>query len=295
MAGPPRMTPPRIRGIDAMKTVCVALISALLVLILAGCGKDVHYYIEMGNEAVREGDFQQAVFYFEKAVEKYPESYEAHNSLGAALSAMGNLPRAVEHFSIAVALNKDFVEGHYNLGRGLSGMGRYDEAVVEYQNAIGVDPTYAIAHLGLAEAYLGMNAPEAAIAAYRQAVTCDRNLLQAYIGMGRVYVGIGQYQNGIDAFIEAHEVFPDNADLPFIAGKAAILKRDSDMAIEYLSDAVALDSLNLFYRNDLASAYMLAGRRLDAIAEWEEILARNPNESLREVVQINIERAATRD
>jgi len=120
-------------------------------------------------------------------------------------------------------------------------------------------------------------------------------LLQAYVGMGRVYVGIGEYQKGIDAFIEAYEVFPDNADLPFIAGKAAVLKGDSDMAIEYLSEAAALDSLNLYYRNDLATAYMLAGRRMDAIAEWEEILARDPNESLREVVQVNLERAATRD
>jgi tetratricopeptide (TPR) repeat protein len=278
-----------------MKTICVALTALSLALIITGCGKDVHYYIEAGNEAVREGDFQQAILNFEKAVEAYPESYEAHNSLGAALSATGNLTRAVEHFSIAVALNKDFVEGYYNLARGLSGMGRYTEAIAEYQNAIGVDSTYAIAHMGLAEAYLGANVPEGAIASYRRAIRHDRNLLQAYIGLGRVYVGLGEYQKGIDAFVDAHEVFPDNADLPFIAGKAAVLKGDPDLAIEYISQAAALDSLNLYYRNDLASAYMLAGRRLEAIAEWEEILARDPNESLREVVEVNLERAATRN
>lgn len=278
-----------------MKTTRVALAVAFLALLATGCGKDVHYYIEMGNEAVREGDFRAAILYFEKAVGEYPESYEAHNSLGAALSAAGNLPRAVEHFSIAVALNNDFVEGYYNLARGLTGLGKFNEAIMEYHNAIAVDSTYAIAYMGLAEAYLGVNAPEAAIASYRQAIRYDRNLLQAYIGLGRVYVGIGEPQRGIDAFIEAHEVFPDNADLVFIAGKAAVLMGDADMAIEYLSQAAALDSLNLFFRNDLASAYMLAGRRMDAIAEWEHILALSPNESLRDVVEINLERAATQD
>ncbi len=278
-----------------MKKAHIPLTALLLLVLATGCGKDVHYYIEMGNEAVREGDFQRAILNFEKAVEEYPESYEAHNSLGAALSAAGNLERAVEHFSIAVALNKDFVEGYYNLGRGLSAMGRYDEAIAEYRRAIGVDSTYAIAHMGLAEAYLGSNAPEAAIEAYRRAIRFDRNLLQAYIGLGRVYVGIGEYDKGIDALIEAHVVFPNNADLPFIVGKAAILKGDPDLAIEYLSTAAALDSLNLFYRNDLASAYMLAGRRLDAIAEWENILARGPNASLRRVVETNLERAARQD
>jgi tetratricopeptide (TPR) repeat protein len=268
---------------------------AILVLFLSGCGKDVHYYIEMGNEAVRGGDFQQAILHFEKAVEEYPESYEAHNSLGAALSAMGNLSRAVEHFSIAVALKDDFLEGYYNLGRALTGMGRFQEAVVEYQNAIGVDSTYAIAHLGLAEAYVGLNAPETAVPSYRRAIEYDPRLLAAYVGLGRVYVGMGRYQDGIDTFMAAREAFPQNPDLPFIAGKAAVLMRDADMAVEYLSEAVRLDSLNLFYRNDLASAYMLAGRKMDAIAEWEAILSRDPTSSLREVVESNLERAVTED
>lgn len=278
-----------------MKTMHVLLTAIMLLLLVAGCGKDVHYYIEMGNEAVREGDFQRAILHFEKAVETYPESYEAHNSLGATLSATGNLERAVEHFSIAVALNKDFLEGYYNLGRGLAGMGRYDASITEYQNAIAVDSTYAIAHMGLAEAYLGNSMPVGALAAYRRAIRYDRNLLQAYIGLGRVYVSLGRYQEGIDTFIAAHEVFPNNADLPFIAGKAAVLKGDGDLAVEHLSRAAALDSLNLFYRNDLASAYMLAGRRMDAIAEWEGILARNPSDDLRRAVEINLERAATQD
>jgi|GEM_PF-1304317 len=278
-----------------MKMLLSSLTVAIVLVAAGGCSKDVHYYIEMGNEAVRDGDFQQAVLHFEKAVEVYPESYEAHNSLGAALSATGNLPRALEHFSIAVALKKDFIEGYYNLGRAYAGMGNFKQAIEEYSNALAVDSTYSIAHLGLAEAYMGAGSPENAVGAYEKAVKYDRSLLQAYIGLGSVYIGEKQYQKGIDAFISAREVFPDNPDLPFIAGKAAILKGDSDLAVEYLSEAVALDSLNLFYRNDLASAYMLAGRRLEAISVWEEILARNPSADLREVVEVNLERAATQD
>jgi tetratricopeptide (TPR) repeat protein len=149
--------------------------------------------------------------------------------------------------------------------------------------------------MGLAEAYLGRNAPEKAIPSYQRAIRYDPRLLPAYIGLGRVYVGMADYQEGIDTFIAAREAFPDNPDLPFIAGKAAILKRDPGMAVEYLSEAVRLDSLNLYYRNDLASAYMLAGRKMDAIAEWEAILSHDPVSSLREVVETNLERAATED
>lgn len=278
-----------------MKILLSVLAVALVLLAGGGCSKDVHYYIEMGNEAVRVGDFQQAILHFEKAVEVYPESYEAHNSLGAALSATGNLQRALEHFSIAVALKKDFIEGYYNLGRAYLGLGNSRQAIVEYNNALAVDSTYAIAHLGLAEAYMGTGSPENAVGAYEKAVKYDRNLLQAYIGLGSVYIGEKEYQKGIETFIAAREVFPGNPDLPFIAGKAAVLKSDWDLAVEYLSEAVALDSLNLFYRNDLASAYMLAGRRLDAIKEWEAILLRRPTSDLREVVEVNLERAAKQD
>jgi len=272
-----------------------AVAAAVMLVLSAGCSKDVHYYIEMGNEAVREGDFRQAVLHFEKAVELYPESYEAHNSLGAALSASGNLERAVEHFSIAVALKNDFVEGYYNLGRALAGLGRFDEAVEQYEKAVAVDSTYAIAYMGLADAYLGAGDPGRAARSYGQAIEYDRTLLKAYIGLGSVYVGQQEYQKAIDTILAARRVFPKNADLPFMAGKASILMGDPDLAVEHLTEAVALDSLNLFYRNDLASAYMLAGRRMDAIAEWEGILARNPGLELRDVVEANLERAATEE
>ena len=278
-----------------MRKFGILVFGIVLTLLLNGCGKDVHYYIELGNQAVHEGDFQQAMLHFEKAVEEYPESYEAHNSLGAALSATGNLPRAVEHFSIAVALKEDFVEGYYNLGRALAGLGRLNEAAAEYQHAIQVDSTFAIAHMGLAEIYVGLNRPEMAVASYERAISNDRRLLQAYIGLGRVYVGMADYDKGIEVFAAARDAFPDDPNLPYIAGKAAILKGDAPLAVEYLFQAVRLDSLNLFYRNDLASAYMLAGRKIDAIEEWESILAGNPSASLREVVERNLARAARED
>jgi tetratricopeptide (TPR) repeat protein len=278
---------------DDMRRVIV--LAAMLALAAAGCGKDVHYYIESGNEALREGDFDQAVLDFEKAVEEYPESYEAHNSLGAALSATGNLQRAVEHFSIAVALKDDFVEGHYNLARALSGLGRYKEAVEEYRNAIQVDSTYAIAYMGMGDALAILNEPEQAITSYEEAIQNDPGLLPAYIGLGRVYVSIREYDKAIEVFETAQEAFPRNAEVPFIAGKAAVLSGDPNLAVEFLSDACRLDSLNLYYRNDLGTAYMLAGRKMEAISEWEGILSRSPGPELRRVVETNLERAATEE
>jgi Flp pilus assembly protein TadD len=60
-----------------------------LALLVLSCGKDADQYMEEGNAYLRRSDMANAIAMFEKAVEADPGNYEAHNSLGAVLSAIG--------------------------------------------------------------------------------------------------------------------------------------------------------------------------------------------------------------
>ncbi len=68
-----------------------------------------------------------------------------HNNLGSALQDQGNLEEAVACYQRALALKPDYAEAHNNLGNALKDQGRPDEAIACYRRAQELKPDYAVA------------------------------------------------------------------------------------------------------------------------------------------------------
>ena len=81
-----------------------------------------------------------------RALALKPDYAEAHNNLGGALSAQGNLDEAVACYRRALALKPDYAEAHNNLGGALSDLAKFDEALACYRRALRLKPDYAEAH-----------------------------------------------------------------------------------------------------------------------------------------------------
>ena len=270
-----------------MKRICLLF----LVVLALSCGKDAGQYMEEGNAYLRRGDMANAVAMFEKAVEADPSNHEAHNSLGAVLSAIGDFERALGHFQTAVAINDRFVEGHYNLGRAYAELGAFDDALLELGKAISLDSTYALAYLSAGDIFAFRKMNEQAADAYHGAIRFDPNLIQAYLRLSSVYVTMGEYDMAIDLLMRAGEKRPGDPEILSMAGRAAIMKRDFPAAVGFLTEAVVADSTDLLLRNDLATALMLAGRESEAVSQWREILAQNPGPDLARMATENLRRA----
>jgi tetratricopeptide (TPR) repeat protein len=263
----------------------------LVLLVALGCGRDAEYYMNEGEAYVRRGDMTNAVGMFEKAVEAEPSNYEAQNSLGAALSTIGDFERAVGHFRTAVAIDDSLVEGHYNLGRVLAEIGSYDEALTELGKVISLDSTYSLAYLTEGDIFSARKMGEQAAESYEKAIRFDPGLIIAYMRLSSVYVGAGEYDKAIDILLRARERRPQDAEIISMAGRAAVMKRDFEQAAQFLNEAVKIDSTNLWYRNDLATTLMLAGRRDEAVTQWRMILDGNPDPDLEQRVKDNLRRA----
>lgn len=73
-------------------------------------------WIQVGFCKVKQGKNQDAIRAFEQALKLKPSSYEATNKLGDAYYYAGNYYKALEYYKHAVALRPDMAEGFYNLG-----------------------------------------------------------------------------------------------------------------------------------------------------------------------------------
>jgi Flp pilus assembly protein TadD len=87
-----------------------------------------------------------------KALELNPNLPDAHNYLGIALQAPGDIKGAIDELRAAVRLEPRKTSSHNNLGFVLSKAGDFSGAISEYREAIRLDPYDPRCHFNLAQA-----------------------------------------------------------------------------------------------------------------------------------------------
>jgi mono/diheme cytochrome c family protein len=101
---------------------------------------DFPAHMTLGAVLLSRANPQAAVPVVEAAIRIQPKDAEAHNLLGAALAAVGRLPEAIAQYSQAVKLRPDFTNARFNLAIALEKVSRYDDAIAEYQRILAVYP-----------------------------------------------------------------------------------------------------------------------------------------------------------
>ena len=89
------------------------------------------------------------------AVRKVPPKARAHNNVGVALAACGQIEEAIAHYRKALEIEPNFAEAHDNFGVLLGQHGRFDEATAHLQQALKIKPDYAEAHNNLVTLWPG--------------------------------------------------------------------------------------------------------------------------------------------
>ena len=69
----------------------------------------------MGNAYQKQGQLNQAIICYYKAVALKPDYFEAFNSLANALVEFGKMPEAIEYYGKALEINPAYTVGHSNL------------------------------------------------------------------------------------------------------------------------------------------------------------------------------------
>jgi mono/diheme cytochrome c family protein len=101
---------------------------------------DFSAHMTLGAVLLSRANAQAAVPVVQAAVRIEPKSAEARNLLGDALGAVGRVPEAIAEYNQAVALRPDFINARFNLALALVKAGRYDDAIAEYQRILTVYP-----------------------------------------------------------------------------------------------------------------------------------------------------------
>jgi tetratricopeptide (TPR) repeat protein len=92
------------------------------------------------TDLYRQGRYEEAIAYYDKALAIDPNDVDALNYKGAALYRQGKHQEAITYFDKALAIDPNYVPALTYKGIYVYDLERYDEAIAYYDKALAIDP-----------------------------------------------------------------------------------------------------------------------------------------------------------
>jgi predicted O-linked N-acetylglucosamine transferase (SPINDLY family) len=122
----------------------------------------------LGHCLLALGDYARAEQALRRETHAYPDSANAHNTLGVALVNLGRNPEALGAFRAALRLDPGHAEANSNAGAVLRTLGRPEDGLPYLQRAVAAQPGLADAHQNLGLVLHALRRYEEAAAGFRQ-------------------------------------------------------------------------------------------------------------------------------
>jgi protein O-mannosyl-transferase len=166
------------------------------------------YALSDDEKYVKAGRRAEGIAHLQEALRIEPYFFEAHNSLGAALTKENRLDEALEHFEIALRLQPNVAKVHSNMGAALGMQGKLDEAAAHLNEALRLDPNYPNTHLNLGIILIGQGRNAEAVQRLAEAVRLQPDSAEAHNAYGYALQTQGQLTEAIEHFKLALNLYP---------------------------------------------------------------------------------------
>jgi protein O-mannosyl-transferase len=215
--------------------------------------------------------------FWRAAITANPRAWLAHNNLGSALFEQGQVDEAIGHFRRALEIEPGFAKAHYNLAGILRDKGQVDEAAIHFQRALEIQPNYSTAHYNFGEILRQKGRLDEAIVHFRRAVEIHPEYADAQNALGATLLRKGQVDEAVIPLQKALELRPDRAeDHNNLAGVLWQQGRVAE-AITHYQMALALRPDYALAHHNLGKLLQQEGQVREAIAHYESALEIQPD------------------
>jgi len=171
------------------------------------------------------GELDEAIEHYRRAIELLPAYAEAHLNLGETLQARGKTQSAIEHYQRGLELKPENAEAHNNVASLLASQGRNREAIVHLRRAVELAPETAIFHHNLGRVLAADRRLKEAAEHFERAVRLDPTSLEAHHGLGVALLQLGRVDDAIAQFLEGLRIQPGHLGLQRSLARARAIKR----------------------------------------------------------------------
>jgi len=165
-------------------------------------GATASIYSNLGTSYLDFGDIDQAIYYFNKAIQIDPNFAQAYYNRGTFYDNQGNSSQAISDFTKAIEINPRSANVYYNRGVLYYKQGNSSQAISDFTKAIEINPRSANAYYNRGIAYSERGNFEQAISDYTKAMEIQPNFMEAYNNRGAAYLMMKDYDK---AWADVHK------------------------------------------------------------------------------------------
>jgi serine/threonine-protein kinase len=165
--------------------------------------------LHMGDFALEEDRFEDAIRYYYAALVLRPDTMITHNDLGMALVRANRFNEALPHLREAKRLDPTGPNVHRNLARALWDANQQDEALELVRTGLKYKPASALLHTTLANFLEAREQYDQALAEHLRAVECDAGSHDTHQGLRRFLVNRGRFEEALGPWRAAIALKPD--------------------------------------------------------------------------------------
>lgn len=174
--------------------------------------EEITHLMAAGTELQENGEFDEAIAQYRKAVEISPETADLRMAYGIGLFSAGRTDEALSQFRKAAELDTTSADPYNSMGCLAFQQGDLDEAVHYFTSAIERDETHLMARKNLADVYVQQEAYWEAINELENVLKTDAEDVESFLAIGNTYYKLGGYESAAMAYQQALNIAPDNTD-----------------------------------------------------------------------------------
>lgn len=205
----------------------------------------------LGAALLERGDIDDAIAHYKKALRLFPDYFEARTSLAGALLERGDIDGAIAHYKKALRIVPDYVDARNNLGAALQKQGNIDDAIAHYMESLRIEPDSAGAHNNLGTALKEQGDIAGAIAHYREALRIKPDYAGAHNNLGLALIEQDNINDAIKHYLEALRINPDYEKAHNNLAIALCRKNNFTLALRHFRKAVEINPNYHAARNNL--------------------------------------------
>jgi tetratricopeptide (TPR) repeat protein len=203
-------------------------LTLFLAFIVSGCATERAFrerqargLRDRGEVYLAANQTSQALEWFLKALEIYPDDPYLHYDMALAYDMKGDLDKTKYHLKKAIKLKPDYSDAYNYLGFVYFGEGKVEEAIKFYHKALDNELYMSAqdAHMNLGLAYLSRKDYRKAMLHLEEAIRLVPDFVAAYNNLGKAYEGLGKYDKARRNYEKAVEFNPQYADAYMNLGK----------------------------------------------------------------------------
>jgi Flp pilus assembly protein TadD len=206
---------------------------------------DLH---QSGYEALRAGNYEQAITLLKRVVELEPKNKTAWLNLGSAYLSLRQYDSAVDAFKKQLEVNPYDEYAYNNLGHVYAVQRRYDDAESAFRKQLELNPLDKYARAALGNLYIESKRYAQAVPELEQAISLTPDQPSLHIDLGTAHLNTGELDRAMAAFARATELSPTPMTWNNVAYQLALKGANLDRAQQYAESAVsavAAESRNL--------------------------------------------------